>query len=59
MADLIESKNVIIGLSVNDDHFEFATNISTALKNAETEYQELNDRIDESIETIKRQRKRI
>lgn len=54
MADLIDSKNMIVELSVNDNHFEFATNISTALKSAETEYQELNERIDESLETIKR-----
>ena len=50
----IKEKKMLIELSVQEDHFEFASNITTALSDAENEYNELNEQIEESLETIKK-----
>ena len=48
-----KDKKIIAELCIEDDHFGFASNITTALATAESEYNELNNRITESIETLK------
>ncbi len=53
MAD-VKDKRMLIELSVQEDHFEFASSIDTALASAENEYNVLNDQIKESLETIKK-----
>lgn len=45
---------MLIELNVQDDHFEFASNIATALSAAEIEYREIEEQITESLETIKK-----
>ena len=50
----VKDKKMLIELSVQEDHFEFASSIDTALASAENEYNELNDQIKESLETIKK-----
>ncbi len=50
----ITDKRAIIELSVQDDHFEFASSIATALASAENEYQDIDEQIQESLETIKK-----
>ena len=45
---------ILIELNVQDDHFEFASNIATALSAAENEYREIEEQITESLETIKK-----
>ena len=53
MAD-VKDKKMLIELSIQEDHFEFASSIDTALASAEDEYNELNVHIKESLETIKK-----
>ena len=50
----IKDKKMLIELSVQEDHFEFASSIDTALISAENEYNDLNEQIQESLETIKK-----
>lgn len=50
----VKDKKMLIELSVQEDHFEFASSIDTALAIAENEYNVLNDQIKESLETIKK-----
>ena len=53
MAD-VKDKKMLIELSVQEDHFEFASSIDTALLSAKNEYNELNEQIQESLETIQK-----
>lgn len=53
MAD-VKDKKMLIELSIQEDHFEFASSIDTALASAEDEYNELNVQIKESLEMIKK-----
>lgn len=46
-------KLILADLCINDNHFEFASNIYTAMKSAELEKQVLTEKIEESLETIK------
>ena len=50
----IKEKQMLIELSIHEDHFDFASNIATALSNAENEYVELDEQIRESLGAIKR-----
>ena len=45
---------LLIELSVENDHFNFASSIDSALSHAEHELSEFNEQIEESIETIKK-----
>ena len=53
MAD-VKDKKMLIELSVQEDHFEFASSIDTALLSAKNEYNELNKQIQESLEKIQK-----
>lgn len=44
---------VVLELTAEKNNFEFAQNIETALSSAETDLQELEDKIDETEETVK------
>ena len=57
MADVQDNKNgrMLIELSVvGENHIELDSSISTALSSVENEYEELYERIEESLETIKK-----
>lgn len=51
---MAENNKMIIELEIQKDHFEFASNVATALSNAENEYRDINEQIEESLETIKK-----
>ena len=53
MKEKTDDKRVFVELSVQEDHFEFASSIETALSSAEKELQELDEQIEESLETLK------
>lgn len=50
----LKEKKLLIELSVLENHFEFASNIDTALSHAENQYHVINEQIKESSETIKK-----
>ena len=52
MSDAILKKNIVLDLSVEDDGFNFATSISNALVQAESELVVLNETVD-SIKVLK------
>ena len=56
MADIKRKKDaqMLVELSVEDDHFEFASSISSALQSAELERELLDKQIEESLETVKK-----
>ena len=45
---------MIVELSVEENHFEFASSINSALQSAEIEHEILNGKIQESLETVKK-----
>ena len=49
---LNKDARMIVELSVEDNHFGFASSINTALQSAEIEHEILNDKIEESLETV-------
>lgn len=49
----VNDKLILADLSINDNHFEFASNIQAAMTSAEFEKQILNEKIEESLETLK------
>ena len=51
--DYIKDGSIVLDLGVSENGFEFASNISTALLNAEIELQDIEERLTESIDTIK------
>lgn len=51
--EYIKDGSVVLDLGVSENGFEFAANISTALSNAEIELQDIEEKLTESIDTIK------
>ncbi len=46
--------SIVLDLTINDFGFEFASDISSALENANHELQAIDDRLTESVETVKK-----
>lgn len=48
------TESLFLDLDIDNEHFFFASSVATALANADTELQDLNNKLNETLETIKK-----